>query len=76
MDLIQAQLELARLESIKGEGSETNGSKAGKHAPWAPAYKFSNFNEKFNDLDYTAYFQVNIRIYIHGRKFNILIHKI
>ena len=58
LELIQARekelekkLELARLESSKGEGSETNDSKSDKHAPRAPLYKFTYFNDKTDDLD-------------------------
>ena len=51
LEVIQAQIQLARLEGSKGEGSETNGSKSGKHAPRAPAYKLSSFNDKLADLD-------------------------
>ena len=39
------------MKGIKGEGSETNGYKSGKHAPRALAYTFSSFNEKLDDLD-------------------------
>ena len=50
-EMMQAQLELARLGNMKAEGSDTNGSKSGKHAPRVHAYKFSPFNEKLEDLD-------------------------
>ncbi|NQZ62984.1 reverse transcriptase domain-containing protein [Crocosphaera sp.] len=50
-EMMQAQLELARLGNMKAEGSDTNGPKSGKHAPRVPAYKFSHFNEKLEDLD-------------------------
>ena len=51
LEMLQTQLELARLGVNKGEDVEINGSRSGKHAPRAPAYKFSSFNEKLDDLD-------------------------
>ena len=51
MEVLEAKLEIARLGGIKGEGSDTNVSNSGKHTPRAPAYKFSSFNDKVDDLD-------------------------
>ena len=51
LELIEAKLELARLESNKGEGSQNNDSKSDKHAPRAPLFKFTHFNDKTDDLD-------------------------
>ena len=58
LELIQARekelekkLELARLESRKGEGSQNNDSKSDNHAPRAPLFKFTHFNDKTDDLD-------------------------
>ena len=50
-EMMQAQLELARLAGMKGEELEINSSKSGKHAPRAPAFKFSSFNDKVDDID-------------------------
>ena len=51
LELIEAKLELARLESRKGESSGKNDSKADNHAPRAPLFKFTHFNDKTDDLD-------------------------